>query len=90
VLAAEIARHSDEVRDAYTAGVLEFVELAASHWKDASREEAVSRAMALYGLMAGTMQVARATTDGTLSREIMESGLRAALTIARQDVERIR
>ena len=82
VLAAEIARHSDEVRGAYTTGMQEFVDLAATHWHALPREEARSNAMALYGLMAGTMPVARAVNDATLAEELLQSGLCAALRLA--------
>ena len=83
VLASEIARHSDEVRAAYTEGFLAFVELAATHWRHLSSEEASSRALALYGLMAGTMQVARAVNDEALSERLLASGLQAALDMIR-------
>ncbi|MDR6937435.1 TetR/AcrR family transcriptional regulator [Luteibacter sp. 3190] len=81
VLAAEIARHSDDVRTAYTEGMLAFVELAATQWPALPADEAMSRAMSLYGLMAGTMQLARATSDARLSGRILESGRRAALAM---------
>lgn len=82
ILSAEVARHSDVVRSAYTAGMTEFVELAATQWPDLSTDAALSRATALYGLMAGTMQVARATNDAAMSDRILESGVHAALALA--------
>ena len=82
ILSAEVARHSDIVRSAYTAGMTEFVELAATQWPDLSMDAALSRATALYGLMAGTMQVARATNDAAMSDRILESGMHAALALA--------
>jgi TetR/AcrR family transcriptional repressor of nem operon len=81
-MAAEVARHSDPVREAYTAGVNEFLDLAATQWPALSPAEARSRATALYGLMAGTMQVARATSDPAMSEEMLEAGRRAALELA--------
>lgn len=83
VLASEIARHSDEVRATYTEGFLAFVERAATHWRHLSSEEAFSRALALYGLMSGTMQVARAVNDAELSERLLASGLEAALGMVR-------
>lgn len=82
ILSAEVARHSDMVRSAYTAGMTEFVELAATQWPEMPRDEALSRATALYGLMAGSMQVARATNDSAMSARVLESGLHAALALA--------
>jgi TetR/AcrR family transcriptional repressor of nem operon len=81
-VAAEVARHSDPVREAFTAGVNEFLELAATQWPALSPAEARSRAIALYGLMAGTMQVARATHDPSMSEEVLAAGRRAALELA--------
>lgn len=81
-LASEVARHSDAVRGAYTAGVNAFLALAATQWPALPPAEARARAIALYGLMAGAMQVARATNDRVFSDEILEAGLHAALKLA--------
>ena len=81
-VAAEVARHSDPVREAFTIGVNEFLELAATQWPLLSPDQARSRAIALYGLMAGTMQVARATHDPVVSEEVLAAGRRAALELA--------
>ncbi|HVI54034.1 MAG TPA: TetR/AcrR family transcriptional regulator [Luteibacter sp.] len=81
-MAAEVARHSTPVREAFTAGVNEFIELAATQWSRLAPAEARSRAIALYGLMAGTMQVARATHDPAMSEEVLAAGRRAALDLA--------
>ncbi|PTR35540.1 TetR family transcriptional regulator [Luteibacter sp. OK325] len=81
-VAAEVARHSDPVREAFTEGVNEFLDLAATQWPALPAVEARSRAIALYGLMAGTMQVARATNDPAMSEEVLAAGRRAALELA--------
>ena len=81
-VAAEVARHSQAVREAYTVGVNEFVELAATQWPDLSPAGARARAIALYGLMAGAMQVARATSDAAVSEEVLAAGRAAALELA--------
>jgi TetR/AcrR family transcriptional repressor of nem operon len=80
-VAAEVARHSDSVREAFTAGVNEFLELAATQWPALPSSQARSRAVALYGLMAGTMQLARATNDPVMSEEMLAAGRRAALEL---------
>ncbi|WP_448095786.1 TetR/AcrR family transcriptional regulator [Luteibacter yeojuensis] len=82
ILSAEVARHSDIVRTAYTVGVTEFIELMATQWPALPHDEALSRAAALYGLMAGTMQVARATNDESLSARVLDGGMHAALALA--------
>lgn len=81
-VAAEVARHSDPVREAFTAGVNEFLDLAATQWPALSPAEARSRATSLYGLMAGTMQIARATNDPVMSEEVLAAGRHAALELA--------
>jgi TetR/AcrR family transcriptional repressor of nem operon len=81
-VAAEVARHSDPVREAFTAGVNEFLDLAATQWPALTPAKARERAIALYGLMAGTMQIARATNDPAVSEEVLAAGRRAALELA--------
>lgn len=81
-VAAEVARHSQPVREAYTVGVNEFLVLAATQWPALSPAEARARAIALYGLMAGAMQVARATNDPAVSEEVLAAGRAAALELA--------
>ena len=81
-VAAEVARHSQPVREAYTVGVNEFLVLAATQWPALSPAEARARAIALYGLMAGAMQVARATNDPAVSEEVLTAGRTAALELA--------
>ncbi|MGF6710954.1 TetR/AcrR family transcriptional repressor of nem operon [Luteibacter sp. W1I16] len=82
ILSAEVARHSGIVRSAYTDGVTAFIELVAAQWPSLPHEEALSRATALYSLMAGAMQVARATNDEALSVRVLDGGMRAALALA--------
>jgi TetR/AcrR family transcriptional repressor of nem operon len=81
-VAAEVARHSQPVREAYTVGVNAFLVLAATQWPTLSPAEARARAIALYGLMAGAMQVARATNDPAVSEEVLAAGRAAALELA--------
>jgi len=40
-----------------------------------------SDAIALYGMMIGTLQLARAVSDRQFSDEILESGIQAALAL---------
>ena len=39
-------------------------------------------AIGIFGVMSGTLQLARAVSDETLSNQILESGITAALKIA--------
>jgi AcrR family transcriptional regulator len=81
-MAAEIARHPKRTRDAFTGKVYSLVELMAAQIEDGTPAERRRTAVALYGLMIGTLQLARAVNDRKLSDEILESGIDAALALA--------
>ncbi|MET0256537.1 MAG: TetR/AcrR family transcriptional regulator [Luteibacter sp.] len=80
-LAPEAARHSSEVRDAFTHGFVGLVDALSHAWPSLPRKATRARAIALYGLMAGCLQVARATDDEKLSGEVLSAGIRAALEL---------
>lgn len=81
-LVGEIARHPKATRDAFTAKVSEFIDLMASQVRAGSAREQRANAVAIYGMMVGTLQLARAVNDKALSDEILESGVSVALALA--------
>jgi TetR/AcrR family transcriptional repressor of nem operon len=81
-LVAEVARHPKATRDAFTAKVSTFIELIATQIQAGSVEARRRNAAAIYGLMVGALQLARAVNDKKLSDEILESGVTAALALA--------
>jgi TetR/AcrR family transcriptional repressor of nem operon len=81
-LVAEVARHPKATRDAFTAKVSTFIELIATQISAGSAEARRRNAVAIYGLIVGTLQLARAVNDKKLSDEILESGVTAALALA--------
>jgi TetR/AcrR family transcriptional regulator, transcriptional repressor for nem operon len=81
-LVAEVARHPKATRDAFTAKVSTFIELIATQIQAGSPDERRRNAVAVYGLIVGTLQLARAVNDKKLSDEILESGVTAALALA--------
>ena len=81
-LVAEIARHPNKTRDAFTAKISEIIALLAAQIRDRSAAGRRRKAVAIYGLMVGTLQLARAVNDRRLSDEILEGGVTAALTLA--------
>jgi len=83
-LAAEIARHPKATRDAFTAKVTNVIELIAAHLDSGTQRERRRKAVAVYGLMVGTLQLARAVNDKQLSEEILQSGAEQALALAGQ------
>ena len=79
-LAAEIARHPVETRNQVDAQVKAYA-ATFNKWLGGNSEPI---AIALYGLMAGTLQLARACTDPGYSNHILESGIAAALTLVKE------
>jgi AcrR family transcriptional regulator len=83
-MVAEIARHPKETRDAFTGTVRALVELIAARVGATAPRARRKTAIAVYGMMVGTLQLARAVNDKRLSNEILESGAAAALALAGQ------
>jgi TetR/AcrR family transcriptional repressor of nem operon len=81
-LAAEIARHPEPTRQAFTGKVANIIESIAVRLGTGTKRERRRKAVAIYGLMVGTLQLARAVTDKQLSDEILRSGADAAVALA--------
>lgn len=82
-LASEVARHPRATRSAFASHNGATLDLLAE-WLSSRRADVVTRAdaAALLGLLAGTLQLARATPDRAESDAILEAGVRAALRLA--------
>jgi AcrR family transcriptional regulator len=81
-MVAEIARHPKKTRDTFTRRNAEFIALITAQIEAAAGARR-KNAIALYALMVGTLQLARAVSEKRLSDEILEDGLTAALALAR-------
>jgi AcrR family transcriptional regulator len=81
-LVAEIARHPKKTRDIFTDRVSEFIPMMAERIGNGTPDERRRNATAIYGLMIGALQLARAVSDKKLSDEILENALQAALKLA--------
>ena len=81
-LVAEISRHPRATRDAFTGKILEILALITEKAGKGSLRERRKRAIAVYGLMVGALQLARAVNDRKLSDEILESAADSALALA--------
>ncbi|WP_134767905.1 TetR/AcrR family transcriptional regulator [Nocardioides sp. 1609] len=78
----EIARSPEPTRRTYTEGLLAIVDdMEARLAEDGTSSPSRARSLGVYALMIGTLQLARAVTDPTLADEIVETGLRNALTL---------
>jgi TetR/AcrR family transcriptional regulator, transcriptional repressor for nem operon len=84
-LAAEVARHPKSTREIFTARIVAIIDLMAAELPPNSTRSQRSDAIALYGMMIGTLQLARAVSDRQLSDEILESGIQAALALIARD-----
>jgi TetR/AcrR family transcriptional regulator, transcriptional repressor for nem operon len=78
----EIGRCGDATRQAYTDGVLVVIDGLAARMAPDDPRSARVKALSLLGLMAGTLQLSRALTDRQLSDDLLEQGIRNALTLA--------
>jgi len=75
----EIGRSADVTKDAYTAGAKTFVDEIAARLSPGDPEAAHGRALILFTMIIGTLQLSRAVTDPELSDEALAHGLRQAL-----------
>jgi TetR/AcrR family transcriptional regulator, transcriptional repressor for nem operon len=83
----EIARSGDDaIRQAYTDGVLVVIDGLAARMTPHDPASARVKALSLLGLMAGTLQLARALTDRQLSDDLLEQGLRNALALVNAEL----
>jgi TetR/AcrR family transcriptional repressor of nem operon len=82
-LAPEIARHGVATRADFTKGLEGiFARIAEQLPEDIPPATRWEVAVGIFGVMMGTLQLARAVVDETLSDRILESGIAAALGMA--------
>lgn len=81
----EIGRCDGQVRDSYTEGVQSIIDAVASHLSPTDPTTAQSRATGLFTLLVGSLQLARAVTDPTLSDAVLETGISTALHLLSQE-----
>ena len=84
----EIARSEEATRQAYTEGVLVVIDGLAARMAPDDSPSARVKALSLLGLMAGTLQLSRALADRQLSDDLLEQGLRNALSLVDAEVGR--
>ena len=80
-LVADVSRRSEPVREAFAAGMDALVGRLAEQWPALPADEARAKAIALYALINGALQMARATKDSAMSEEILNAGKQAALAL---------
>lgn len=82
-LLPEIGRQPSLTRETYEAGLRSYISVLASYLPDTRSSRTQQRAMAIFGLMVGTLQIARSVNDRELSDRILEGGVDAALRLAK-------
>jgi TetR/AcrR family transcriptional regulator, transcriptional repressor for nem operon len=83
-LAPEIARHSHSTRAAFTQEFDAIIEVIVQQLPAGDRGVRRQAAIAIFGMMMGTLQLARAVPNTNLSNQILESGIDAALILGRE------
>ena len=81
-LLPEIARQAMPTRQIYEEGLRRYVSTLATLLPDAESATSGRRATAIFALMVGTLQLARAVPDATQAEQILEGGVEAALRLA--------
>ena len=81
-LLPEIARQPLSTRQDYGKGLRNYVSTLAALLPDPDSVASRRRATAIFGLMVGTLQFARAVPDAAEAEQILEGGVKAALHLA--------
>ena len=81
-MVGDVARQPVATREAFTAKIEPIVAHMAAQLPMRSAAARRRRALAIYALMVGTLQLARAVSDEPLSDEILDSGIAAVSALA--------
>jgi TetR/AcrR family transcriptional repressor of nem operon len=77
----EIGRCPHATKQAYTDGVLAFIDDIAAVLAPRDPQSARMKTLSVYALMVGTMQLSRALADRKLADQILEQGVQNALAV---------
>lgn len=78
----EIGRCDATTRDAYTDGARAMIEAISRHLDEGDAQQTDERAIGIFTLLVGSLQLARAVTDAELSDRILAAAHTQAMTIA--------
>jgi TetR/AcrR family transcriptional repressor of nem operon len=82
-LVAEIAHHPDATRALFTERIAVFIDFIAANLPAGDAGARRGDAAALFGMMVGTLQLARAVSDAALSDQILAGGVVAGIALVR-------
>jgi TetR/AcrR family transcriptional repressor of nem operon len=77
----EVARRATDTRDVFSAEVMGVIDDIASRLDPTDVDSARVDALTIFGLMVGTLQLARALTDRRLSDQLLARGEQTALSL---------
>lgn len=77
----EIGRCDDATKQAYTDGARSMIQAIARHLDDGDRQLANERAIGLFTLLVGSLQLARAVSDRALSAQVLAAAHANAMAI---------
>ncbi len=80
----EIARRAPDTRDVFTDEVMGVIDDIAARLDPTDVDAARADALTIFGLMIGTLQLARALTDRDLSDQLLARGVETALKLLDQ------
>ncbi|MGY0540212.1 TetR/AcrR family transcriptional regulator [Nocardioides sp. YJ-D4] len=78
----EIGRCDTTTRDAYTEGARSMIEAISRHLDEGGGQQTDERAIGMFTLLVGALQLARAVTDTEMSDRILAAAYTQAMTIA--------
>ncbi|MGA8048427.1 MAG: TetR/AcrR family transcriptional regulator [Dermatophilaceae bacterium] len=79
----EVGRCTEATRKAYTAGATAILDEICTRLSPDDPESARGSALALFTILVGSMQLARAVSDTNLSDAVLEEGIRSAEALIR-------
>lgn len=82
-LLPEISRQPAPTKKAYEEQLLAYAKTLATLLPNPKSAQSKRKATAIFSLMVGTLQMARAVSDPLLAEEILEGGVQAALRLAK-------
>ena len=84
----EIGRCPDAVKRAYTDGLLAMVDDIAARLPPQDPSSARAKALSVFALMVGTLQLSRALADPQLADEVLDQGIHNALALLGAEQQR--
>jgi AcrR family transcriptional regulator len=80
-LLPEIGRQSQSIKKTYQNGMMAYAKSLALLLPNPESEETLQAATAIFSLMLGTLQIARAIADPALKDKVLEDGIQSALKL---------